>query len=167
MGGLVCSGKTTLANLLSQELKWDHVNSGESIRKLVAEAGLQIEDFGSLDVTTLRGVDNKITKEMDASNNCVWEGRLTPWLSRGFSHFLRVFCIASLDVRAQRYARRERIPIPEAVALIRKREAEEAKVFERLYGVTDILALSALDITLDTAFKSPSDLVSEILHVLE
>jgi predicted cytidylate kinase len=162
VGGLVCSGKTTLANLLAKEFGWTHINSGERVRTLVQESGLPIEKFGSLDDIALRIVDDKITREMAAKDLCIWEGRLTPWLSRQFPNYLRIYCVASQDVRAHRYAKREDIDITKASQLIHKREEEEANVFNRLYGLTDLLASSALDLTLDTSKRTADLLLSEI-----
>lgn len=167
VGGFVCSGKTTLANLLAEKLHWAHINSGQRIRELAGQAGLPIENFGSLDDTKLREVDAEIVREMNGKTDCVWEGRLAPWSSRDFPNFLKLFCKASLVVRAERYAKRQKIEISEVIELILKREAEEAEVFERLYGITDIVASSSIDITLDTATRTPINLVAEILSNLK
>jgi CMP/dCMP kinase len=166
IGGYVCSGKTTLATKLADKLGWQHVNAGQRVRELVQRAGLEIEKFGSLDDATLRSVDSEISNQMSSNSRRVWEGRLSPWLSKDFPGFLRVFCSADFRVRGQRYSKRESISIFEAEKLIHDREEEEKRVFERLYGIGDIVKSSNVDLVLDTELFRAAQLVEEILSRL-
>jgi predicted cytidylate kinase len=167
IGGLACSGKTTIAVGLAGALGWRHLNVGERLRELVTKAGLPIENFDLLDDETLRRVDSQVSQEMEKGKHQVWEGRLTIWLSRSHPSTLRVFCDAETLIRAQRYSKREGIELKAAKERILRRDNEETEAFMRLYGINDIRRESLPDIVLDTSRPTPEELIRKLLDSLQ
>ena len=166
VSGLPCSGKTTLSKELATSLNWAHVNSGERFRELASAVGLRIKDFGSLDDTVLKRVDEEIQTKIRKTSNCVWEGRLTIWLAREIKSVFKIYCLATRQARASRCASREGLTVEKARELIAEREHEESAVFWRLYGIKNVRNESSPDLIIDTTRNSAEACVDLVLVAL-
>ena len=98
-------GNTTVSKLLSEKLGIDMINF--TFRSLSAETGLSLSEIiekaktdDSFDIT----VDTRQV-EMAEKTSCVLGSRLAIWMLKSAN--LRVFLLASDDVRAQRIHNRE------------------------------------------------------------
>ena len=163
VSGECSSGKSTLCRILSQRLNWKHVDVGNEFRKISELRGLKIEKFGSIPDPLLLEIDDRIQHDIKTEVNVVWDGRLTCYLARHIPKIFKVYCVAELDVRAERSASRNKISFEEARRNVLVRDTEEAGVFKRLYGISNPYNPEWVSLWLDTSAKSPEELADIVL----
>lgn len=166
VSGECSSGKSTLCRILSQRLNWKHVDVGNEFRKISELRGLKIEKFGSIPDPLLRQIDNQVKQRVETEENRIWDGRLVCFLARNCSNIFKVYCVANLDVRAQRSANRNRLSFQEAKSRVLARDNEEAKVFRRLYCLPHPYSRKWVNLRLDTSTDSPRELADEVVRAL-
>lgn len=166
VSGECSSGKSTLCRTLSQRLNWAHVDVGNEFRKIADIRGLRIEEFGSIPDPLLRQIDDQIRNRIQTEANVIWDGRLACFLARDNMKVFKLYCVASLDVRANRLANRNKISFEEARRKVLARDSEEADVFKRLYGVSHPYSKKWVNLRLDTSHSSPEELANVVLRTL-
>jgi len=166
VSGQCCAGKSTLCRILSKKLKWKHVDVGSEFRKIAKLQGLRIEEFGSIPDEILRNIDDQICHGIETKEYTIWDGRLTCYLARDKTMVFKVYCTANLDIRANRAANRDNISIEEAKKNVLARDAEEARVFKRLYGFSDPYDPKWANLYLDTSSDSPEELANIVIQML-
>jgi len=163
VSGECSSGKSTLCRILSQRLNWAHVDVGNEFRRIAKLRGLKVEEFGSIPDPLLRQIDDHIQHRIKTEVNTIWDGRLTCYLARNSMKIFKVYCVATLNVRAERSANRNKISFKEARISVLARDIEEADVFKRLYGISNPYDPEWVNLWLDTSAKSPEELAVMIL----
>jgi len=157
------SGKTTICNLLSQELGWEHIKIGEEFRKLTDQYNLDIEDFGSIPDEQLMHIDEMMKQRMRKDTHLIWDGRLSCFLAKERQDIFKILCTADFETRVQRASNRMKLDLYKAKIRINQREREENEVFKRLYQLDDPFMASWFDLTIDTSDCTPEQAVDEIL----
>lgn len=166
VSGLCCTGKSTICRTISSKLKWTHIDVGSEFRRIANSQGLRIEEFGSISDTELRYVDDQIKQRIESEEYRIWDGRLTCYLARANTKVLKVYCIADINVRVERCARRDSVPLEDAWKKVLARDIEEREVFDRLYGVSNPYSPAWVNLSLDTSSHSPEALTSFIVQEL-
>lgn len=166
VSGQCCSGKSTLCRVLSKKLNWTHVDVGNEFRKIAKTKGIGIEKFGSIPEKLLRQVDDQIRQRIQTEVNTIWDGRLTCYLAHENMRIFKIYCVADLDVRAERCASRDKMPFEEAKRKVLTRDIEEADVFKRLYGFSNPYNTEWVNLRLDTSYKSSKELASIVIRAL-
>ncbi len=166
VSGQCCSGKSTLCKILSKKLNWAHVNVGNEYRKIARLKGLEIEKFGSIPDILLRQIDDQIHQRIQTETNIIWDGRLACYLARDNMKIFKVYCLADLDIRAERAANRDKMPLEKAKRKVLTRDVEEANVFKRLYNISTQYNLKWVDLRLNTSSNSPEELANIIIRAL-
>ncbi|NMC58811.1 MAG: AAA family ATPase [Candidatus Methanofastidiosa archaeon] len=160
IGGPPGSGKTTVAKIVSNQIGYKHIYTGDIFRNLAKERGLSIEDFSKI-----AEADNSIDIEVDRrqkklgkQENIILEGRMARFIIEpDFS----VWVTAPFEVRAKRLSQRENIPYEEVYKNTKSREESEIKRYQKIYDV-DIYNLVAYDLVINSAHWSAEG-VSEII----
>lgn len=166
VSGQCCSGKSTLCRILSKKLNWTLVDVGNEFRKIAKTKGIGIEKFGSIPDKLLRQVDNQIRQRIHTEVNTIWDGRLTCYLAHENKRIFKIYCVADLDVRADRCASRDKMPLEEVKRKVLMRDIEEADVFKRLYGFSNPYSPKWVNLRLDTSDKSPEELARIAIRAL-
>lgn len=163
ISGLCCTGKSTLCQLLSDYLNYEHVDIGQEFKKMAKESGLGIEHFGSLPDAMLRSIDIKIMNRMLSDSSIIWDSRLSCYLAKNYSNIFKIFVYADFETRINRYILRNDISRADAKCIILKREKEEKSVFNRLYSIDDPYHSDWIDFSLDTSRGTPQELLATVL----
>ncbi|KYC51727.1 MAG: cytidylate kinase [Candidatus Methanofastidiosum methylothiophilum] len=149
IGGPPGSGKTTVAKLVSIQVGFKHIYTGEIFRTLAKEKGLSLEDFSKLaenDYSIDIEVDKR-QKELGQQENIVLEGRMARFMIiPDFS----IWVTAPFDTRVNRLAQRENLPYQEVYKNTKLREESERNRYQKIYNV-DIYNLSAYDLVINSA----------------
>ncbi len=74
---------------------------------------------------------------------------------------------APIRTRAERYSKRDSIPIAEAVKLLEEKERLERDNFKKIYGFDFFEQGKEADITIDTSSKTPEQIVDEIIRAMK
>ena len=163
ISGQCSSGKSTLSTLLAKKLGWNYVNVGDEFKRLAAEQGLPIENFGLIPEKILRAIDIQNEERIKTERNVIWDGRLTCYLARKCENVFKVYCTVNLEIRAQRTATRNHISFSEAKQRILARDEEENEVFRRLYDISELQYMKWINLIIDTSFDSPETLALKVL----
>lgn len=152
ISGLTGSGKTTLGNMLSKELKIEHITkemAGEYARiqdEIKRGRNRRLGILQAADPKYARKFDSEILKAAKG-RNCVVTTWLAPWLIRDAT--LRVWLDASLDERSRRKARDMRTGRSKAKKYVMEKDGSAAREFKKIYGI-DISDHSVFDLEINT-----------------
>lgn len=169
ISGTPGSGKSTVAELLKDQLHLPYVYSGLLFRRLAKQHNMNLEKFGSYCEN-----NDEIDRQLDAKQvdilrkgNVILEGRLAGWLA--YLNNIPAFKImldAPLDVRSQRVKKRENGSVEKRKEEIVKREKSERVRYQKFYNI-DLNNTSIYDLVIDTSMKSPEEIVDIIKSHLQ
>ncbi|MGQ9641307.1 MAG: (d)CMP kinase [Candidatus Bathycorpusculaceae bacterium] len=144
ISGMAGSGKSTVAKKLAEKYGLKYYSGGETLKQLAAEKGhkpfkrgwwesdegirfvQEREKNPRFDET----VDKKLL-ELAQQGNVILDSWTVPWLlKKGFKIWLE----ASLEKRAERIARRDKITVQKALETIKKKEEGTKAIYKKLYG---------------------------------
>jgi len=160
ISGLPGCGKSTVAKKLAQKYRLKYISGGDALKELAVEAGFKPsgEDWWETeegrrflnkrmeDPDFDRRVDEKLI-EAARQGNVILDSWTMPWL---FDEGFKIWLDASLEVRASRAAKRDKISLDEAKELIMEREEKTREIYRRLYGFKLGEDFSPFHIILDT-----------------
>jgi cytidylate kinase len=142
--GMAGSGKSTLAKELAKKYHLDYYSGGDALKALAEEEGYKTVEHGwwesregmhfieerKRDPRFDEAVDRKLT-ERARRGNVVLDSWTMPWLlKKGFKIWLE----ASTEKRAKRIAKRDGMPLKEALNALRSKEEQTKAIYKRLYG---------------------------------
>jgi cytidylate kinase len=161
------SGTTTASIRVARDLALELLPGGEVFRAMAAEQGMTLPAFGA-HVATHPEVDVELDTRLAAraaKGDVVIESRLAGWVAHtdGLSA-VTVWVDCAPEVRAQRVAGREGIPIEEALAENAARQKVERDRYLALYGI-DLDDLSIYDLQLDSGVLAPDEIAATIVDV--
>ena len=166
IGGLPCTGTTTLANELSNKYNFKVINAGHIFREMAKENGMDVIEFGRY-MAEHPELDKQIDKRMIeyayTENNIILEGRLIRWylLHENIVPNLSIWLKTPTHIRARRMAKRENLSHDEAFYKIAMRESGEYKRYKDNFDI-DITDLSIYDLIIDTDKFSVDDILNMI-----
>ena len=167
------SGKTTVAEIVSNRLSYELVTGGKIFREKakemkisLAELGTTAEKEGSYD----RVLDSYLLDVLRAKSNVIVESRLSGWLCHmnGIKAF-KVFVDAREDVRLQRIRNsihyREEEKGDNLLYQIREREESEWARYKKYYGI-DFRDTSIYDLVVDASSEGAEKIAEVIISGL-
>jgi len=160
ISGLPGCGKSTVAKKLAQKYRLKYISGGDALKELAVEAGFKPsgEDWWETeegrrflnkrleDPDFDKRVDEKLI-EAAKQGNVILDSWTMPWL---FDEGFKIWLDASLEVRASRAAKRDKISLEKAKELIVEREEKTREIYRRLYGFKLGEDFSPFHIILDT-----------------
>jgi cytidylate kinase len=168
LSGLPGSGKTSVARELIARYGFTMISAGEQFRKLAQEQGMTLQEFGELaqkDSSIDLAIDKR-QKELALQHDmALVEGRLA---GRTIDADLKIWLKTTLEVRAERVAKRECITVQKALEDTRARELSEAMRYKAFYNI-DQNDWSGYDLIIDTRHwdaKGVADIVGTAIDGL-
>lgn len=159
VSGLPGSGTTSLAVHLAEILQIDIISAGEVFRRMAAEQGMDIAEFGRLaeeDFSFDRIIDERQKEIALSHDDIIVEGRLSAWFVPGAD--LKVWLYAPIECRVSRISSRDVIAdFGRATELTREREASETLRYRTYYGI-DIADLSPYHLVLNSNLLTVDEL---------
>jgi len=177
ISGLPGCGKSTVAKKLAQKYRLRYVSGGDALKELAIEAGFRPsgEDWWETeegrrflnkrmeDPNFDRKVDEKLI-EIAKEGNVILDSWTMPWLlDEGF----KIWLDASLEVRAARAAKRDKIDFEEAKKLIREREKKTREIYSKLYGFNLGEDFSPFHIILDTDKLDANEVFKTLCMIID
>ena len=163
------SGKSTVAKLLHKKLGISYIYSGMIFRENAKKYNMSLEDFGKFCEK-----NSKIDKELDKKQvkilkkgDIILDGRLAGWLAyRNSISSFKIFLDADLKTRVNRIVNRENGDLEKRKKEIVERERSESVRYKKYYDI-NIDDISIYDLVIDSADKTPEEIVNLILEKLE
>ena len=168
ISGKAGSGKSTVANLLSDKLKLKHYSIGDLMRAMASEKDMTLLELNKLAEKNKSidfELDNKLKELGKTKDNFVVDGRLTAFFIPNAE--VRVFLKTDDKVRAKRIMNDKRQQeknksLKEAINNIKKREESETKRYKKYYGV-NYTNKKLYNFIIDTTKLSPQQVVEKII----
>jgi cytidylate kinase len=146
ISGMAGTGKSTLAKKLAKKYKLRYFSGGDALKALAAEEGFNMSSRGwwespeGLSFLRKREKNLKFDKAVDDKlleyaqrGDVLLDSWTMPWLLKtGF----KIWLLASIEKRAERVAKRDKITIEDALQILEEKEARTKAIYKRLYGFT-------------------------------
>jgi cytidylate kinase len=160
ISGMAGTGKSTLAKRLAKKYNLKYYSGGDALKALAAEEGYNSSGNGWWEspegLTFLRKRENdlKFDKVVDdklleyaQQGNVLLDSWTMPWLLKtGF----KIWLLASMEKRAERVAKRDKIAVKDAMQILKEKEAGTKAIYQKLYGFTLGEDFAPFNLVLDT-----------------
>jgi cytidylate kinase len=175
--GMAGSGKSTVAKRIAEAYKLKYFSGGDALMAFAIEEGFRPLERGwweskeGLSFLQKRGKDPQFDKAVDKKllevaekGNVVLDSWTVPWLlKKGFKIWLE----ASVEERARRIARRDKISYKEALDALKSKENQTKAIYRKMYGFDLGEDLELFNFILDTEDLRASEVFQVLRLVIE
>jgi cytidylate kinase len=160
ISGMAGTGKSTLAKKLAKKYNLRYYSGGDALKALAADEGYDSSSNGwwespeglsflekrEENLEFDKAVDDKLL-EYAQQGRVLLDSWTMPWLLKtGF----KIWLVASVEKRAERIAKRDKIPVKEALQVLKEKEARTKAIYKKLYGFTLGEDFEPFNLVLDT-----------------
>jgi len=160
ISGMAGTGKSTVAKKLAKKYRLKYYSGGDALKALATEEGYNSSSRGwwespeGLSFLRKREKNLKFDKAVDDKlleyaqrGNVLLDSWTMPWLLKtGF----KIWLLASMEKRAERVAKRDKITVKDAVQTLTEKEARTKAIYKKLYGFTLGEDFAPFHLVLDT-----------------
>lgn len=170
ISGLPGAGSSTLSKKIARALGYEYFSPGEYYKrlfgKLTSESALKgwKTDLGKSE--DLHKKIDEIQIEKAKKGGVVICGKLSLYFLRKIADF-KVWLDASLEVRAKRTAKRDKISFEKALEILKEREKIESQEFKKIYGLDYYKLKDYADFILDNNNLKVEEAAKIILKKIE
>jgi CMP/dCMP kinase len=177
ISGMAGTGKSTLAKKLAKKYYLKYYSGGDALKALAAEEGYDSSSDGwwespdglrflekrEENLEFDKAIDDKLL-EYAQDGRVLLDSWTMPWLLKtGF----KIWLIASVEKRAERIAMRDRIPLKEAVKVLKKKETITKAIYKKLYGFMLGEDFEPFNLVLDTNKLSAEEVFQTLCMVMD
>jgi CMP/dCMP kinase len=177
ISGMAGTGKSTLAKKLAKKYNLRYYSGGDALKALAAEEGYNSSNNGwwesseglrflekrEGDLKFDQAVDDKLL-EYANEGSVLLDSWTMPWLLQtGF----KIWLVASLEKRAERVAKRDKISMKEALRVLKEKEARTKTIYKKLYGFNLGEDFDPFDLVLDTDALNAGEVFQVLCMVLD
>jgi len=177
ISGLPGCGKSTVAKKLARKYRLKYISGGDALKELAVEAGFKPSDEDWWETEEGRRFLNKRLEDPDfdrrvdeklieaaKQGDAILDSWTMPWL---FDEGFKIWLDASLEVRASRAAKRDKISLEKAKELILEREEKTREIYIRLYGFKLGEDFSPFHIVLDTDKLNADEVFQTLCMIID
>jgi len=177
ISGMAGTGKSTLAKKLAKKYGLRYYSGGDALKALAAEEGYDSSSRGwwespeGLSFLEKREKNLKFDKAVDdklleyaRQGHVLLDSWTMPWLLKaGF----KIWLVASVEKRAERIARRDKLSIKEALQMLKEKEARTKAIYKKLYGFTLGEDFEPFNLVLDTDNLNAGEVFQVLCMVMD
>ncbi|MBI4175681.1 MAG: cytidylate kinase family protein [Candidatus Aenigmarchaeota archaeon] len=174
IAGMPGTGKTTLALYLAKRFRLKYYAGSDFFKQAARRLGYTIHSHDWWDsregvrFLKQRQKDHRFDREVDRlllekarKGGAVMTSWTLPYLG---APGIKIWVYASENTRARRIAKRNGIPLKEALSMVRQRDSENRRLYREVYGFVMGKDLEPFDIVLKTDGMPIKDVEREILE---
>ncbi len=177
ISGMAGTGKSTLAKKLAKKYKLQYYSGGDALKALAAEEGYNSSSRGwwespeglsflekrEKNLEFDKAVDNKLLKYAQ-QGRVLLDSWTMPWLLKtGF----KIWLVASVEKRAERIAKRDKISMKEALYVLKEKEARTKTIYKKLYGFALGKDFEPFNLVLDTNVLNAGEVFQVLCRVMD
>lgn len=167
ISGKICTGKSTLFTSLAKKLGWKTFHTGQFFRDYIKKHGLVLEKAQEQSEQLTKQIDYKVRDILKKeAGNYIFDGWMAGLMADSFPHVLRVLLICKDDIRAKRFAKREKISVSEAKKMILAREKNLFGKFESIHHRNDFVDPKNYNLVIDSSYITPQAVLKKVLTSL-
>ena len=167
VSGEIASGTSTLSQQLAKELGWQCINVGKWFREYCRKKGLALEEASLRSDELTREVDLGLKVRLKQEEQLIAEGWLTGYMAQGIEGILKVLLVAPVELRVERFMKREGVNKEEAEIHIQKRTEGNMEKWQRVYGTVDFLKPDLYDVVIDTSCHDAQNALELVMEELD
>jgi cytidylate kinase len=175
--GMAGTGKSTLAKKLAKKYRLKYYSGGDALKALAAEEGYNSSSRGwwespeGLSFLEKREKNLKFDKAVDDKlleyaqrGNVLLDSWTMPWLLKtGF----KIWLLASIEKRAERVAKRDKITVKDALQILKEKEARTKAIYKKLYGFNLGEDFAPFHLVLDTDNLNAKEVFQVLCMVID
>jgi cytidylate kinase len=177
ISGMAGTGKSTLSKKLAKKYRLRYYSGGDALKALAAEEGYDSSSRGwwespeglrflenrEKNLEFDKTVDDKLL-EYAQQGRVLLDSWTMPWLLKtGF----KIWLVASVEKRAERIAKRDKIPLKEALQVLKEKEARTKTIYKKLYGFALGEDFEPFDLVLDTNVLNAGEVFQVLCTVMD
>jgi cytidylate kinase len=177
ISGLAGTGKSTLSKKLAKKYKLRCYSGGDALKALATEEGynssirgwwespegLNFLEKREKNLEFDKAVDDKLL-EYAKQGNVLLDSWTMPWLLKtGF----KIWLLASVEKRAERVAKRDRMTIEDALRILKEKEARTKAIYKELYGFSLGEDFAPFHLVLDTDNLNAKEVFQVLCMVID
>ena len=177
ISGMAGTGKSTLAKKLAKKYKLRYYSGGDALKELAKDEGYDSSSRGwwespeglsflekrEENLEFDKAVDDKLL-EYAQQGHVLLDSWTMPWLLKtGF----KIWLVASIEKRAERIAKRDKISIKEALRALKEKEARTKAIYKKLYGFRLGEDLQPFNLVLDTDNLNAAEVFKVLCMVID
>jgi cytidylate kinase len=177
ISGMAGTGKSTLSKKLAEKYKLKYYSGGDALKALAAEEGYNASGRGwwespsGLSFLEKREKNLKFDKAVDdklleyaQQGNVLLDSWTMPWLLKtGF----KIWLVASIEKRAERIVKRDKITLKEASQVLKEKEARTKAIYKKLYGFNLGEDFAPFHLVLDTDNLNAKEVFQVLCMVID
>jgi cytidylate kinase len=177
ISGMAGTGKSTLAKKLAKKHRLKYYSGGDALKALAAEEGYNSSSSGwwespeGLSFLEKREKNLKFDKAVDDKlleyaqrGNVLLDSWTIPWLLKtGF----KIWLLASIEKRAERVAKRDKITVKDALQILKEKEARTKAIYKKLYGFNLGEDFAPFHLVLDTDNLNAKEVFQVLCMVID
>ncbi len=177
ISGMAGTGKSTLGKKLAEKYDLKYYSGGDALKALAAEEGYDSSNHGwwespdGLRFLEKREENLEFDKAVDdkllgyaQKGRVLLDSWTMPWLLKtGF----KIWLIASVEKRAERIAKRDRISVREALQVLKEKETITKAIYKKLYGFMIGEDFEPFDLVLDTDNLNAEEVFQTLCMVMD
>jgi len=164
ISGKICTGKSTLRNLLIKKLKdgWSTFSTGELFRRYVKDHNLSLEQADEQNNKLSKEIDNQVRELLKTKNKLIIDSWMAGITARKIPKVLKILLVCKDDIRYKRFAKREKLTYKESKQMVDDRLKNWAKKIKEIYYRDDFYDEKLFDLIIDTSYITPQAVLKQV-----
>lgn len=167
ISGKICTGKSTLFKALARSLHWKTFHTGQFFREYVKKHGLVLETAQEQNNVLTKKIDYKVRDMLKKRDgNYIFDSWMAGLMADHFPHVLRILLICNDDIRAQRFAKREKTSFIDAKKAINEREENLFNKLSSIHHRNDFVDPKNYNCVIDTTTMSSQEVLIKVTNII-
>src|SRR3989338_5926523 len=167
LSGNICSGKSTVAQLLHKKLGWKFYSTGKYFREKAKKEGLSLYSAEEQNDAETRIADDYVASLLKNKEHYVIDAWLGGYLARNMDHVYRLYIADQEETRIYLYSQREGISDQKAAKQIHERERFLLSKLRAIYKTDDFFNSKHYNRVFETDNLPPEVIVDEIIKAVQ